>query len=257
MAGRLFIFGLGYAGKRIATRLRERGWRVDATGSDGNIAFDDDAVLRSALAGASHVLSSIPPAESADPVLANYGDALDGKWLGYLSSTGVYGDRGGAWVDEATPLRGARRQARLAADLAWLAREARVFRLAGIYGPGRSPIDRLLAGRAHRIDTPGQVFSRVHVDDIASAVVAGFDAPPGAYNICDDQPAEQRAVTEEAAQLAGVEPPPLQTIEEAGLSEMARSFYAQNRRVSNRKAKRVLGWEPLYPTYREGLRSLV
>ena len=257
MAGRLFIFGLGNAGKRIATRLRERGWQVDATGSDGNIAFDDDAAVRATLAGASHVLSSIPPAESADPVLANYGDALDGKWLGYLSSTGVYGDRGGAWVDEATPLRGARRQARLTADLAWLAREARVFRLAGIYGPGRSPIDRVRGGKAHRIDLPGQVFSRIHVDDIESAAVAGFDAPPGAYNICDDEPAEQRAVTEEAARLAGVEPPPLQTIEEAGLSEMARSFYAQNRRVSNRKAKRELGWEPLYPTYREGLRSLV
>ena len=124
------------------------------------------------------------------------------------------------------------------------------------YGPGRSPIDQIREGRAHRIDQPGQVFSRVHVDDIAQAVIAGFDGPAGAYNICDDEPAPQRAVIEEAARVAGIEPPPLQTIEEAGLSPMARSFYAQNRRVSNRKAKRVLGWEPRYPTYREGLRAV-
>lgn len=257
MAGRLFIFGLGYAGTRIAALARAQGWDVLATGSDGDFAFGDTGGVCGALSAVTHVLSSIPPADGKDPVLMRYGETLEGKWLGYLSSTGVYGDRGGAWVDEATPVGGARKEARLKADQAWLTRGARVFRLAGIYGPGRSPIDRVRAGKAHRIDMPGQVFSRVHVGDIASAVVAGLDAPAGAYNICDDEPAAQRAVIEEAARLAGVAPPPLQTIDEAGLGDMARSFYAQNRRVANRKAKRVLGWEPLYPTFREGLRSLV
>lgn len=257
MSDKLFIFGLGYSGRHIAALARERGWTVRATGSEGDVSFDDVDVVREAIAGASHVLSSIPPTDGADPVLSRYADALGGKWLGYLSSTGVYGDRGGAWVDESTPVGGARKEARLAADLAWLDRDARVFRLAGIYGPGRSPIKRVREGRAHRVDLPGQVFSRVHVQDIALAVIAGLDAPHGAYNICDDLPAPHRTVIEEAARLAGVAPPPLQTLEEAGLSDMARSFYAQNRRVSNRKARRVLGWEPLYPSYREGLRSLL
>lgn len=257
MAGKLFIFGLGYSAKRVAALAREQGWAVQASGSDGDIAFGDMAAVHSALREVTHVLSSVPPADGEDPVLARYAEALDGHWLGYLSSTGVYGDRGGAWIDEATPVGGARKEARLEADRAWLKRGARVFRLAGIYGPGRSPIDRVRAGKAHRIDSPGQVFSRVHVDDIADAVVAGFDAAAGAYNIGDDEPAAQRAVIEEAARLAGIEPPPLQSIEDAGLSAMARSFYAQNRRVSNRKAKRVLGWKPRYPTYREGLRSLL
>lgn len=257
MAKQLFIFGLGYTAKRIAGLARAQGWSVRATGSDGDCSFGDGNAVCSAIAASSHLLSSIPPADGADPVLARYADALAGRWLGYLSSTGVYGDRNGAWIDEHTPVGGARKEARLDADLAWLDRGARVFRLAGIYGPGRSPIDPVRSGQAHRIDMPGQVFSRVHVGDIASAVMAGFDAPPGAYNICDNEPAPQRAVIEEAARLAGVEPPPLQPVDQAELSDMARSFYTQNRRVANRKARRVLGWEPRYPTYREGLRALV
>ncbi|MCX7863427.1 MAG: SDR family NAD(P)-dependent oxidoreductase, partial [Novosphingobium sp.] len=150
---------------------------------------------------------------------------------------------------------GGRRSARAACDAAWLARGARVFRLPGIYGPGRSPLDRVREGRAHRIDLPGQVFSRVHVDDIASGVVLALDAPGGAYNLADDLPASQTAVIEEACRLLGLPLPPLQSLDEANLSEMARGFYAENRRVANGKAKRVLGWQPRYPTFREGLRA--
>lgn len=258
---RLFIFGLGYSAGVIAGKLRGHGWRIDATGG-GHLRFDDEARVRSALAGASYVLSSVPPAEGADPVLARYGDALAALagregWLGYLSSTGVYGDTGGAWVDESAPTGLGRRSARAEADAAWLALGARVFRLPGIYGPARSALDRVRAGVAHRIDLPGQVFSRIHVEDIAAGVVAALDAPAGAYNLADDLPCGQNALIEEACRLAGVPAPPLQSLDQAGLSPAARAFYAENRRVANGKAKRVLGWQPRYPTYREGLRSLL
>ncbi|MCP5395587.1 MAG: SDR family NAD(P)-dependent oxidoreductase [Sphingomonadaceae bacterium] len=253
----LLIFGLGYTAQYIAERLRAAGWHIDATGSAGNIDFDDGAAVASAMAQASHVLSSVPPADDSDPVLDSYSKLLGGKWLGYLSSTGVYGDAGGAWVDESAPIGKGRRTARSDADQRWLDMGARVFRLPGIYGSGRSPLDRVRSGKAHRIDQPGQVFSRVHVEDIASGVVAGMDAPPGAYNLADDLPCSQNDVVEEACRLLGVPPPPLQTMAEAGLSPMARGFYAENRRVANRKAKRVLGWQPRYPTFREGLQSLL
>jgi nucleoside-diphosphate-sugar epimerase len=225
-------------------------------GRPGTIAFGDRAAVTSAIAGADYVLSSVPPEGDEDPVLAAYGSALAEieVWLGYLSSTGVYGDAGGAWVDEGAPIGGGRRGARSAADGAWLALGARVFRLPGIYGPGRSPLDRIIQGRAHRIDPPGQVFSRVHVDDLVSGVIAGFDGPAGAYNLSDDLPTNQNAVVECAARLLGREPPPFATLE--SLSPMARGFYEENRRVANGKAKRVLGWRPLYPDYRAGLRAL-
>ena len=253
----LFIFGLGYSAKRIRAAAEACGWQVSATGSEGELAFEDEDAVRAALASARHVLSSVPPDDSGDPVLARYGDALGHFWLGYLSSTGVYGDAGGAWVDETAPVGGGRRSARMDADAAWLERRARVFRLPGIYGPGRSALDGVAERRAHRIDLPAQVFSRVHVDDIAAGVIAGLEAPPGAYNLADDLPASQNAVIAEACNLLGVEPPPLQTLEEAGLSPQARAFYAENRRVANGKAKRVLGWRPQFPTYREGLRAIV
>ena len=255
-AMRMFVFGLGYSAKRIAARLAGRGWAVEATGADGNVDFADADAVRAALGKARAVLSSVPPAkEGGDPVLARYGAVLAGfgGWIGYLSSTGVYGDTGGAWVDESTPVGAGRRTARSEADAAWLALGARVFRLPGIYGPGRSALDRVRAGRAHRIDLSGQVFSRVHVDDIASGVALGLDAPAGAYNLADDCPCGQNEVIEKACALLGAPLPPLQSMEEAGLSPMARGFYAENRRVANGKAKRVLGWQPRYPTYREGL----
>jgi nucleoside-diphosphate-sugar epimerase len=229
------------------------GWTVDATGSAGNVDFSDTATVRLVAAQATHVLSSVPPLVDGDPVLMAYGDALAGKWLGYLSSTGVYGDAGGAWVDESAPLRG-RRDSRNVADQDWLALGSRVFRLPGIYGPGRSALDRVAEGKAHRVDLPGQVFSRVHVDDIVSGVIAGFDAPPGAYNLADNAPCDQNAVIEMAANLVGVDAPPFVSLD--SLSPMARGFYAENRRVANGKAKRVLGWTPAYPDFGSGLRAL-
>ncbi|MGZ3199440.1 MAG: SDR family NAD(P)-dependent oxidoreductase [Croceibacterium sp.] len=251
----LFIFGLGYSAKRIKRSLECIGWTVEATGSEGDMAFKDDATVRAALGRASHVLSSVPPQNDTDPVLERYGDALRQGWLGYLSSTGVYGDVGGAWVDETAPTGSGRRSARAECDAAWLARGARVFRLPGIYGPGRSAIERVRAGGAHRIDLPGQVFSRIHVDDLAAGVIAGLDAPPGAYNLADDFPASQNAVIEEACRLLRIDPPPLQSLDEAALSAQARAFYAENRRVANGKARRVLGWEPRFADFRAGLRD--
>lgn len=256
---RLLIFGLGYTASRLADAMTRRGWHVDSTGSAGTMAFDDTQAVREAVGAATHIVSSVPPADGSDPVLDRYGEALGSAWLGYLSSTGVYGDAAGAWVDESAPTGTGRRTARSESDARWLERGARAFRLPGIYGPGRSALDRVETGKARRIDLPGQVFSRVHVEDIVAGVVAAIeaDAPAGAYNLADDLPSSQNSVIEEACRLLGVALPPLQTLEEADLSPMARGFYSENRRVANGKAKRVLGWEPHYPTYREGLASLL
>ncbi|MEW9854682.1 SDR family NAD(P)-dependent oxidoreductase [Novosphingobium sp. M1R2S20] len=254
---RMFIFGLGYTAGHLASRLEREGWEVVSTGSAGTLSFGDEGNVRLALSDADHVLSSVPPgSEGLDPVLDRYGDTLEGKALSYLSSTGVYGDTGGAWVDESAATGTGRRTARAQADAAWLARGARVYRLPGIYGPDRSVFERIAEGRAHRIALPAQVFSRVHVADIVSGVIAGMKAPAGAYNLADDRPCSQNALVEEACRLLGVEPPPLQSLEEANLSPRARAFYAENRRVANGKAKRVLGWKPAYPDYVTGLRAL-
>jgi nucleoside-diphosphate-sugar epimerase len=256
MVKRIFIFGLGYTAKRIAAALTAQGWDVVSTGRDGTLRFDDAGNVRLALADSGHVLSSAPPeGTGCDPVLDAYGTALDGKTLIYLSSTGVYGDCGGAWVDESAPTGTGRRTARAEADGEWLARRAQVLRLPGIYGPGRSALERVRGGAAQRIDLPGQVFSRIHVDDIVSAALLALDAPEGAYNIADDLPCSQNAVIEEACHLLGLPLPPLLSLEEANLSPMARGFYAENRRVANGKARRVLGWRARHPTYREGLRA--
>lgn len=254
---RCFIFGLGYSAGRIASALEARGWEIVSTGRAGTLSFDDSANVRLALADADAVLSSVPPSADGDPVLASYGADITAHKVVYLSSTGVYGDTEGAWVDETAPTGTGRRTARADADAAWLEQGARVLRLPGIYGPGRSALERVREGRAHRIDLVPQVFSRVHVDDIVSGALAAFAAPPGAYNLADDEPASQNAVIEEACRLLGIAPPPLQTLDEAGLSPMARGFYAENRRVANGKAKRVLDWRPRYPSYREGLRALL
>lgn len=256
----MLIFGLGYASGRLAARLRAMGWRVSSTrrAADAtSMAFADEAAVRHAIGTATHILSSIPPEADADPVLTAYGAdiaAAPARWTGYLSSTGVYGDAGGAWVDEASRL-GGRRSARVAADLAWGALRGDVsrFRLPGIYGPGRSALDRVRAGRAHRIDLPGQVFSRVHVDDIVGGVIAGFDGPAAIYNLADDLPCSQNRIMEAACDLLGLPLPPMQGVDEAALSPAARGFYAENRRVANGRAKRLLGWSLRYPTYREGL----
>ena len=255
----MFIFGLGYTARFFASALRGNGWAVEATGEAGTLAFADEAGVRAALASSTHVLSSVPPAEGSDPVLDRYGDALAGRWVGYLSSTGVYGDAEGGWVDEASRIAPTSRPGRALTDRRWLDLGARVFRLPGIYGPGRSAIDRVRAGTAHRIALDGQVFSRIHVEDIVGGLLAALasDAPAGAYNLADDLPASQNAVIEEACRLLGVPPPPLRTMDEAGLSAMARSFYRDKRRVANGKATRLLGWRLRYPTYREGLAGLM
>jgi nucleoside-diphosphate-sugar epimerase len=257
----MLIFGLGYSAGHLADRLTARGWAVTGTtrnGRGGSLRFDDAAAVIAAIRDADYILASVPPEGGEDPVLARYGDALavaPARWVGYLSSTGVYGDTGGAWVDEASPVGTGRRAARASADLAWLTLrgDVRVFRLPGIYGPGRSALDRVRSGQAHRINLPGQVFSRVHVDDIASGVIASFAGPPGVYNLSDDHPCPQLEVTEGACDLLGVPWPPLETLDQAALSPMARTFYAENRRIANGKAKRLLGWTLQYPTWRQGL----
>ncbi len=266
--GHMLIFGLGYSAGVLARRLEARGWQIEATtrdGRDGSIRFADQSAVLGAIRRASLILSSVPPDPQLmaphDPVLASYGAALavaPAQWIGYLSATGVYGDTGGAWVDESAPIGTGRRVERAKADAAWqaLRGDVRIFRLPGIYGPGRSALDRVRDGRAQRIDLPGQVFSRVHVADIAAALLASFGGSPGLYNIADDAPCSQNDVIAHACALLGLPLPPLQTLAEAQLGPMARDFYSENRRIANHKAKRLLGWSPLYPDHRAGLLAI-
>jgi nucleoside-diphosphate-sugar epimerase len=282
----LFCFGLGYTAAFLARVLAADGWRVlgtrrpseaaEAKSADGiePLAFDRAHALADVgglLAGATHLLSSVPPDEAGDPVLDVHGAAIAAarnlRWIGYLSTTGVYGDRAGGWVDESAPLlpTGERARRRVAAETQWLDLHRRhgapvhVFRLAGIYGPGRSALETVRAGRARRVVKPGQVFSRIHVADIARVLRASMARPrPGAiYNVCDDDPAPPADVIAFACDLLGVPPPPPVAIEEAELSEMALSFYADNKRVSNQRIKQELGLTLLYPGYREGLAALL
>jgi nucleoside-diphosphate-sugar epimerase len=256
-AMRLLIFGLGYTASRLAARLHRDGWDIVATRrSAGNdsLAFDDRAVA-DRIAWATHILSSVPPEVDDDPVLARYGAGLrdaPAAWIGYLSSTGVYGDAEGAWVDESAPVGAGRRSARAAADLAWqaLRPDVRVFRLPGIYGPGRSALDRVTAPR---VDAPAHRFSRIHVDDIVGAVVASFERPAGVWNVADDRPATSRAVAEHACDLRGLPYPPL--VAPDALAPAARAFYSERRAIANGKMKRDLGYRLRYPSYREGLRA--
>ncbi|MFZ5748246.1 MAG: NAD(P)-dependent oxidoreductase [Pseudomonadota bacterium] len=260
---RLLIFGMGYSASRVAARVAPHGARVVGVTRDGrwgSIAVTDEDRVAFEIARATHLLSSVPPVPGGgDPVLGEFGAAIaaSGAWTGYLSSTGVYGDTRGAWVDESAPVGTGRRAARADADRQWSALpHARVFRLPGIYGPDRSPLDRVADGSARRVDAGAQVFSRIHVDDLVEGVVAGFDGPPGAYNLADDCPAPQSDVIAYAAQLLGLPVPPLLPIDAAGLSAQARAFYSENRRVANGKAKRLLGWRPRHADYRLGLRAL-
>lgn len=281
---RLFCFGLGYSALALAELLKPRGWSVagtcrsedkrEALEAKGMATFLFDrgrplADPAGALAGTTHLLSSVPPDATGDPVIDQHGADLRQlrgvEWTGYLSTTGVYGDRQGAWVDETDPLTpsGPRGQRRLDAERAWLALDppAHLFRLAGIYGPGRSAIDTVREGRARRIDKPGQVFSRIHVDDIAAVLLASIDRPnPGAaYNVCDDDPAAPAEVIAEACKLLGVEAPPVESFDQAKatMSAMAISFYDDNKRVRNDRLKRELDVALKYPTYREGLRAVL
>jgi len=222
--------------------------------------------LTPALARASHLLSSVAPDGEGDPVLRALGPqiaAANLDWVGYLSTTGVYGDHGGDWVDEDTALTPAtaRGRARVAAEADWqaLGVPLHIFRLAGIYGPGRGPFAKLRAGTARRIVKPGQVFSRTHVADIAQVLAASIARPdPGRiYNVCDDDPAPPQDVIAHAAQLLGLPVPPEEPFETADLSPMARSFYAESKRVRNDRIKDELGVRLLFPTYREGLAAIL
>ncbi|MGA7326533.1 MAG: SDR family oxidoreductase [Rhodomicrobium sp.] len=283
---RLFIFGLGYSARSIGHLLLKAGWDVSGTVRSETkpgslkeegftpVLFSDKASIEAALKTATHCLVSIPPDEKGDPVLEAYRDAsLEARslrWVGYLSTIGVYGGLDGEWADENTPAGGAgvRGAGRIEAELAWeaLCRERKlpldIFRLAGIYGPERSPFDRFRAGTARRIVKPGQVFNRIHVADIARTVAAAMLQDHGKpetriFNVADDLPAPPQDVIEYAAKLIGAPLPPEIPFEKTDLSPMARSFYEGNKRIRNDKIKQVLGVSLEYPTYREGLRALV
>lgn len=288
MASRtMFVFGLGYSAGVLAQRLLAEGWTVRVTVRDAgkaaalaaggiqSLVFDGAspiADIASALDGVTHVLSSVPPGADGDPVLHHHGADLAARaaqfaWAGYLSTTGVYGDRAGGWVDEASELTPAtaRGERRVAAEAGWCRLWAdaglpvHLFRLAGIYGPGRNALETVRSGNARRVVKPGQVFSRTHVDDIAQVLAASIARPnPGAaYNVCDDDPAPPQEVVLHACELLGVAPPPEVPFEEAEMSEMGRSFYAESKRVSNRRIKEELGVALLYPDYRAGLAALL
>jgi len=285
---RLFCFGLGYAARVLAAALMGEGWTVAGTcrdeatradlAADGIDAFlfDRDRPLDdagTALGGATHLLSSVPPDAEGDPVLARHAGAIaamDGlAWAGYLSSTGVYGDTGGAPVDETAAVNptSERGRRRAEAEEGWLdLRRAagvpvHVFRLSGIYGPGRSALDTVRAGQARRIDKPGHLFARIHVDDIAAVLRASMARPgPGAvYNVCDDEPAPAADVVAFACELLGVDAPPLVPFHQAAgeMSPMALSFWRDNRRVDNSRIKGELGVRMKFPDYRAGLRAVL
>jgi nucleoside-diphosphate-sugar epimerase len=282
----LFCFGLGYTAGFLSRALRTEGWRVLGTGrgADPREAMTAEGIemrlfdrahpladARALLARATHLLSSVPPDDDGDPVLDLHREEIAAarglRWIGYLSTTGVYGDRAGGWVDEEAALlpTGERGRRRVAAEAQWLDLQRRhglpvhIFRLAGIYGPGRNALDAVRSGRAQRIVKPGQVFSRIHVVDIAQVLRASMTkSEPGAiYNVCDDDPAPPADVIAFACDLLGVPPPPPVPLEQAKLSEMALSFYADSKRVSNRRIKDELGVRLLYPSYRDGLAALI
>ena len=280
----LFCFGFGYSASELARQLPRDQWRITGTSrSDEGCAKVRDAGFEAVLFdgqtpmdpgvldGVTHIVQSVSPGTDGDPVLLLHGPDLAARareieWFAYLSTTGVYGDRGGDWVDEDSPLEPstARGQARLVAEQGWLDlwRKAglpvHLFRLAGIYGPGRNQMEGLRNGTAKRIVKPGQVFSRIHVEDIAGILRASMEHPnPGmAYNVCDDEPAPPQDVVKWAAELIGMEPPPEIAFEDADLSPMAKSFYSESKKVSNAKVKDELGYELRYPTFREGLKAL-
>jgi hypothetical protein len=283
----LFCFGFGLSAQALARALPADHWRIIGTTRSPEkaehmaaraiepVIFDGEGPMdqagRQLLADATHILVSIPPGDEGDPVIRfhsmDIGVEQGLAWLGYLSTTGVYGDHQGGWVDEDTPIDPdtARGEKRAVAERHWLTHfsagrlPVHIFRLAGIYGPGRSPLDSIRAGRARRVVKAGQVFSRIHVDDIAQVLQASMEQPnPGRiYNVCDDLAASPQEVLTHAANLLHLPPPPEVAFEDADLSPMARSFYADNKRVRNDRIKDELGIRLKYPTYREGLASLL
>ena len=276
----LFCFGLGYSAGFLARDLAAQGWTIGGTSRDGAATpfalqrFERThpvADLAKRLADTTHLLISIPPDAMGCPVFDAHGADIAAlrplRWIGYLSSTNVYGDRAGGWVDETAPTApsGARGRRRVAAEASWRGLGEKsgipvsIFRLAGIYGPRRSALDALRAGTARRIVKPGQVFSRIHVADLVSVLEASMAQPAAGalYNVCDDTPSPPDEVIAYAAALLGVAPPPLEDFATAALSPMARSFYDDSKRVANRRIKDGLGVTLRYPSYREGLASLL
>ena len=272
----LVTLGHGYSAAALAASLA--GWRVVGTTRSPEKAaamraagvepvdWADRAAVDRAIAAADALLASLPPAADGDPVIARHADALAGtraEWAGYLSTTGVYGDRRGGWAGEEDALEpsGERGRRRVAAEAAWTATGLPVhhFRLAGIYGPGRSVLDRLRAGRAQRVVKPGQLFSRIHVADIAAVLAASLARPdPGrAYNVADDLPAPPEIVIDYAAGLLGMRVPPTVAFEDAQLPPLARSFWQESKRVANRRIKEELRVSLAYPDYRSGLRAVL
>ncbi|MGD1935689.1 MAG: SDR family oxidoreductase [Candidatus Phaeomarinobacter sp.] len=281
---RLFCFGLGFSATVFARQMQQQGWQVAGTcrteekeatlRADGIEAFlFGDAPLAdpaSALAGTTHLLASVPPGDDGDPVLKAHREdikAVTGlEWISYLSTTGVYGDRRGGYVNETSMLLPTtdRGKKRVRAELIWQDLAAamdvplHMFRLAGIYGPGRNQLVSLRKGKARRVDKPGQVFSRIHVDDIARILAAAATSglPTQPFNVCDDEAAPPQDVVAYAADLLGMDPPPLMPFEDAEMSPMGRSFYAESKRVKNDRIKEELGVSLTYPTYREGVKAL-
>ena len=278
---RLLVLGHGYSAGFLTRLLVPQGWAVTGTTRDDPARVADagatplrwpgeEPAIRAEIARADAILISAGPDAEGDPALRDFADALaaaPARWLGYLSTTGVYGDHQGGWVDETTPLTPATRrgQQRVAAEAAWQALATahglplHIFRLAGIYGPGRGPFQKLREGTARRIVKPGQVFSRIHAEDIAQTLAASIARPnPGAiYNLCDDDPAPPEAVIAHAAALLGVPVPPAEDYATAEMTPMARSFYAESKRVANDRIKRELGVQLRYPDYRSGLKALL
>ncbi len=276
MTGTLLSIGHGYSARAFARRLIPQGWTVIGT------TRSEDKAARLAREGvepliwpgqalplerATHLLTSVSPDENGDPVIAAAGSELRQAthldWVGYLSTTGVYGDRMGGWVDESSALRPttARGKARVLAEREWasLGLPLHIFRLAGIYGPGRGPFAKVRSGQARRIIKPGQVFSRIHVEDIAQVLEASIARPnPGAiYNVCDDDPAPPEEVIAYAAELLGLPLPEAVAFDHAEMSPMARSFYAESKRVRNDRIKDEVGVELIYPDYRTGLKAML
>ena len=282
---KFFCFGLGFTSLTLCDRLISAGWEIAGTvrseqkanllRNRGIKVFTFDGIeanpeISESIRESSFILTSVPISESLDPVFEAYGSVIESapllQWFGYLSTTVVYGNHDGNWVDETTPCTpsGLRGEKRLKAEQDWssLALPLHVFRLAGIYGPGRNALETIKAGKARRIDKPGQVFSRIHVEDIATTVVASMENPkgkpgqPAIYNLCDDEPCEPRSVIEYGCQLLGQNPPPLVPFEEANLSAMGRTFYEDNKRVRNDRIKQELGVTLRYPNYRVALDEL-
>ena len=278
---RLLVLGHGYSAGFLTRLLVPRGWAVTGTTRDDPARVaeagasplrwpGEEPAIRAEIARADAILISAGPDAEGDPALRDFADALaaaPARWLGYLSTTGVYGDHAGGWVDETTPLTPATRrgQQRVAAESAWQALATahglplHIFRLAGIYGPGRGPFHKLREGTARRIVKPGQVFSRIHAEDIAQTLAASIAQPnPGAiYNLCDDDPAPPEEVIAHAAALLGRPLPPAEDYATAEMTPMARSFYAESKRVSNRRMRQELGVDLLFPDYRSGLAALL